>query len=127
MLIFDVVRPVRLRIDAARPGLVAQRESVRLTRGRSLVRSQSGPQHKAAVQRVFFSPVGTATDRFAEIYRAKPSALIDLPVVEGIESRRHVVEFVVVQIGIGMGDYGDRRVAHRLLQETQIGSGAACQ
>ena len=32
MLIFDLV-----------PGLVAQRESVRLTRGRSLVRSQSGP------------------------------------------------------------------------------------
>ena len=32
VLIFDVV-----------PGLVAQGESVRLTRGRSLVRSQSGP------------------------------------------------------------------------------------
>ena len=38
VLVFDVVRPVR-----SAPGLVAQRESVRLTRGRSLVRSQSGP------------------------------------------------------------------------------------
>ena len=38
VLVFDVVRPVRRA-----PGLVAQRESVRLTRGRSLVRSQSGP------------------------------------------------------------------------------------
>jgi hypothetical protein len=37
VLIFDVVRP---------PGLVAQWESVRLTRGRSLVRNQPGPPPK---------------------------------------------------------------------------------
>ena len=42
VLIFDVV-----------PGLVAQGESVRLTRGRSLVRSQSGPQQVFAGQSRF--------------------------------------------------------------------------
>ena len=43
VLIFDVV-----------PGLVAQWESVRLTRGRSLVRNQPGPQAKRPVQGLFF-------------------------------------------------------------------------
>ena len=38
------------------PGLVAQGESVRLTRGRSLVRSQSGPQHKIPARRPIFRP-----------------------------------------------------------------------
>ena len=33
------------------------------------------------------------------------SAVIDLPVVERIEGRRHVVEFVIVEIGVGMGGH----------------------
>ena len=46
MLIFSLVR-------LSAPGPVAQWKSVRFTRGRSLVRSQPGPQAKSAAQRVF--------------------------------------------------------------------------
>lgn len=40
----DVLRVRRASVRPRSPGLVAQGESVRLTRGRSLVRSQPGPQ-----------------------------------------------------------------------------------
>lgn len=45
----SVSHPVRVSLRRRLTGLVAQRESVRLTRGRSLVRSQSGPQNSSPV------------------------------------------------------------------------------
>jgi hypothetical protein len=123
VLIFDVVRP---------PGLVAQWESVRLTRGRSLVRNQPGPQHKVTAR----APISRLRAHFLEpsdgVYRAKmgpnPSALVDLPVSSSAsKSRCHVVEFVVVEICVDVRGHGGRRVAHGLLQQSQIGAGPARQ
>ena len=80
------------------PGLVAQGESVRLTRGRSLVRSQSGPQHKVAVKRLFldFEPILWSPP--SGPIRPNLSALVDLQVVQRVQSRSRIVEFVAVEI-----------------------------
>ena len=56
-----------------------------------------------------------------------PSALVDLPVIECVQGRSHIVEFVVIEIGVDVGGQGDRRVAHGLLQQPQIGAGPARQ
>ena len=67
----------------------------------------------------------TQSDRSAELYqnRTKLLDVADVPVVMRIQPRRHIVEFVVVEIGIDVGGHGDRRVAHRLLQQPQIDAG----
>src|SRR5258705_9274518 len=93
VLIFDVVRP---------PGLVAQWESFRLTRGRSLVRNQPGPPHKAEYRGPISRPGVHLLELLDGLYRAKigpkPSALVDRPVIECVQGRSHIVEFVVVEI-----------------------------
>src|SRR5258705_5022946 len=122
VLIFDVVRP---------PGLVAQWESVRLTGGRSLVRNQPGPPHKAADKGPISRPGGRLLELLDGLYRAKigpkPSALVDRPVIESVQGRSHIVEFVVIEIGVDVRGHGDRRVAHGLLQQPQIGAGPTRQ
>lgn len=50
---FHLVRTARSRRSNGEFGLIAQRESVRLTRGRSLVRSQLGPLDKMALTSKF--------------------------------------------------------------------------
>jgi len=45
----------------------------------------------------------------------KVSVFVGLPVVERVQSRSHVVEFVVVEIGVDVRRQSDRRVAHGLL------------
>jgi hypothetical protein len=106
------------------PGLVAQGESVRLTRGRSLVRSQSGPQYKAAANLPIVKLRSLIRGAFGALYGAKIgpklSAVVCLPVVERVQSRSNVVEFVVVKICVDVRRPCDRSVAHRLLQQTQI-------
>lgn len=66
-----------------------------------------------------------------------PAHDIDLPVVaaglrkvagrivEGIQGRADVVQFVVIEVGVDVCGHRDQRVAHRLLKETQVGPGAA--
>lgn len=102
------------------PGLVAQGESVRLTRGRSLVRSQSGPQHKVAVKRLFLDFELILWSPPSGPIRPNLSALVDLQVVQRVQSRSRIVEFVAVEICIDVRGHGGRRVAHRLLQQPQI-------
>jgi hypothetical protein len=36
---------------------------------------------------------------------------VDLPVIECVHGRSHIVEFVVIEIGVDVGGHGDRRVA----------------
>src|SRR5258707_10211086 len=93
VLTFDVVGP---------PGLVAQWESVRLTRGRSLVRNQPGPPQKAADKGPISRLGGRLLELLDGLYRAKigpkRSAFADRPVIECVQSRSHIVELVVVEI-----------------------------
>src|SRR5258708_14624501 len=86
VLIFDFVRP---------PGLVAQWESVRLTRGRSLVRNQPGPPQKAADKGPISRPGGRLLELLDGLYRAKiwpkPSALVDRPAIESVQRPNHIL------------------------------------
>lgn len=52
-----------------------------------------------------------------------PSALVDCPVIESVQRRSHIVEFVVIDVR----GHGDRRVTHGLLQQPQIGAGPTRQ
>ena len=43
-------------------------------------------------------------------------------VVERVQGRDDLVEFVGIEIGVDMRGYGDRRVAHRLVQQPEVGA-----
>jgi hypothetical protein len=111
MLVFDLVR---LPAPGWAQGPVAQWESVRFTRGRSLVRSQPGPLGESPVHRAICL-LARATDppqrpRLSAVYPQSRSA------AESVERIRHTIEVGVVEVCVGVCGHHDRRVAHRHLQ-----------
>jgi hypothetical protein len=106
VLVFDVVRPLGA-------GPVAQWKSVRFTRGRSLVRSQPGPQTSVQV-------TGFSVCDFRSLAHDGPGLSAVYPPSrsssEPVERIRHTIQVGIVEIRIGVRGDHDRRVAHRHLQ-----------
>ncbi len=95
-------------------GPVAQWESVRFTRGRSLVRSQPGPPRSLRRSQDFpvsdFRSLAHNGRGISAVYPPSRSS------PEPVERIRHTIQVGIVEIRIGVRGDHDRRVAHRHLQ-----------
>ena len=109
--------------------------SVRLKSGRSPVRSRPWPPRFMQLNGYFspgFEPRICGSGRRWGQYGAKtelpPAARfsdVRTQILERIECSRDVVEFVVEKVCVGVCGDGNRRVAHGLLEQAEIGTRAA--
>ena len=99
-------------------GPVAQWESVRFTRGRSLVRSQPGPQRESPGHELL--TVGTRGQIRRKWLRISAVYPLSLSASEPVEHIRHAIEVGIIEVGVGACGHRDRRVAHSHLQQLHI-------
>ena len=101
--------------------------SVRLKSGRSPVRSRPWPQVLAQLRRYFAAESDRKISGSGPLMGPKWGqtssccwpirSCVPVEVVERIQSRGDVIEFVIEKIGVCMGGHRDGGMTHRLLQE----------